>query len=73
MGFLSCSIITDSEAPMRVLPLCVQAAANWLLESDPAHLERQQQQWERDMQQREQEQQAAELQKKRQKKLIVEK
>jgi hypothetical protein len=51
----------------------MQAAANWLLESDPAQLERQQQKWERDMQQREQEQQAAEFQKRRQKKLIVEK
>ena len=54
--------------------LCVlQAAANWLLETDPAQLLRQQQAWERDMQQRQLEREEVEQQKKMQKRLIVEK
>lgn len=53
--------------------LALQAAANWLLETDPAQLMRQQQAWERDAEQRERERQEAERQKRQQKKAIVEK
>jgi hypothetical protein len=51
----------------------MQAAANWLLEADHAQLLREQQAWERDMQQRQREQEDVELQKKLQKRLIVQK
>lgn len=51
----------------------MQAAANWLLEADHAQLLREQQAWERDMQQRQREQEDVELQKKMQKRLIVQK
>jgi hypothetical protein len=51
----------------------MQAAANWLLESDPAQLLRQQQAWEREAEQRELQRQEAERQKRQQKKAIVEK